>query len=33
VRRASRLAILPGRTHPDICSAPELLAISDAFLA
>lgn len=31
-RPASRLAVLPGRTHHDICSAPELATVVDAFL-
>ena len=29
---SSRLAILPGRTHYDVCAAPELGAIVDRFL-
>jgi hypothetical protein len=29
---SSRLAILPGRTHYDVCAAPELDAIVDRFL-
>jgi pimeloyl-ACP methyl ester carboxylesterase len=32
-RPASRLAILPGRTHYDVWSAPELPGVVDAFLA
>ena len=31
-RPASRLAVLPGRTHYDICSAPELATVVEAFL-
>ena len=32
-RPASRLAVLPGRTHYDVFSAPELAAVVDGFLA
>jgi pimeloyl-ACP methyl ester carboxylesterase len=31
-RPASRLAILPGRTHYDVFSAPELATVADGFL-
>ncbi|SFT40999.1 hypothetical protein SAMN05660657_00603 [Geodermatophilus amargosae] len=31
-RPASQLAILPGRTHYDIASAPELATVVDGFL-
>ena len=31
-RPASRLAVLPGRTHHDICSAPELSTVVAASL-
>ena len=33
MRPPSRLAILPGRTHYDVGSAPELTEMTDAFLA
>jgi len=33
MRPSSRLAILPGRTHYDVGSAPELAEMTDAFLA
>ena len=32
-RPASRLAILPGRTHYDVWAAPELAELTDAFLS
>jgi pimeloyl-ACP methyl ester carboxylesterase len=32
-RPASRLAVLPGRTHYDVSSAPELAEVVDGFLA
>ncbi|SDC03402.1 Pimeloyl-ACP methyl ester carboxylesterase [Geodermatophilus telluris] len=32
-RSASRLAVLPGRTHYDVAAAPELASVVEAFLA